>query len=166
MTQADCFHRHKRGTFHLARRKKIFCAFLCMALCATLPRAVFAETTNLSPYHPQAVVDYEEIDDFEVKSFPLRMSHPYEIVIPNTSLGQVIACRIYDAEDTDNPDLPETPGFAELLAERPEGIRVNRHSGSFRETQFVDSQNDRTHIYFAHKISDATFRCFNAYVAQ
>ncbi len=160
------FQSGKRGTFDLKPRGLITQTLLILAVFSALPKTAFAETTNRSPYNPRSVVDYEEIDDFEVKTFPLIMTHPYQIVIPNTSLGQVIACRIYDSENFDAPDLPETPGLAELFAERPEGIRINRHSGSFRDLQFVDSQNDRTHIYFSHKISDATFRCFNAYVGR
>lgn len=148
----------------MTRRVLIAHALLTVGLIEALPQAAFAETTNRSPYNSQSVVEYEEIDSFDVRSFPLRMSHSYEIVVPNTTLGQVIACRIYDEEDVETHDLPETPGLAGLFAERPEGIRINRHSGSFRDLQFVDSQNNSTHIYFSHKISDATFRCFNAHV--
>lgn len=147
----------------MIRREIIAHLFLTVALFAALPQTTFAESTNRSPYNSRAVVDYDEIDDFEVKSFPLRMAHPYEIVIPSTTLGQVIACRIYNSEDIEASNLPETPGLTALFAEQPEGVAINRHRTS-RNMQFVDSGDGKTHIFFTHKISAATFRCFNAHI--
>lgn len=141
------------GLFDLIRRDLVAHAFLIMALVVALPQIASAETTNLNTYNAGAVVNYEEINDFEVKSFPLRMAHPYEIIIPNTTLGQVIVCRIYDTQDDAGVNPPEMP----------EGVTISSHRTG-RDEQFVVSGNNATHVFFSNKISDATFRCFNVNV--
>ncbi|WP_170351747.1 hypothetical protein [Ruegeria atlantica] len=147
----------------MTRPKKIAHQLLPVLLFASLPFASIAGSTGRSPYNPRAVVTYDEIYEFEVRSFPLMMAHPYQVVIPNTSLGQVIACRIYQGSDVEASSLPDTPGASALLSEGSDGVTID-HRTTSRDMQFVDSGNPETHVHFSHKISDAVFRCFNVHI--
>ncbi|WP_180885865.1 hypothetical protein [Ruegeria sp. THAF57] len=142
-----------------------FCATLSFCLLSVSPSAAVAECSRSSPYNLQADITYEEIFDFEVKTYPRIMAHPYEIEIPDTTFGQLIACRIYQDGAHETAELPTTPGWASLFANRPE-TRIRNHQVTSREMQFVKSGPGKTHVFFSHKIPDAKFRCFVACVAN
>ena len=146
-----------RGT----TRRALVTAALFFALCWP----AVSETTNRSPYGAHRNVDFEEIEGFEVRAFPLRMAHPWEIVIPNTELGQVMACQISDGPPADPNSLPSKPGLGDLFADTPESMVLNSRTTN-RDLQFFDSGPGETRVYFAHKISDATFRCFKVWVTR
>ncbi|PJI86248.1 hypothetical protein BC777_2616 [Yoonia maricola] len=144
----------------MMKQYKVAHAVFALSLSLAISHAAFAESTNRSPYNSRAVVEYDEISDFVVKSFPLRMAHPYEIQVPNTTIGQVIACRINANGEELSSNLSQTPGLAALFEETPESVTINSHRTG-RDMQFVDSGNGTTSVFFSQKIPDAVFRCFN-----
>ncbi|MEJ6403508.1 hypothetical protein [Yoonia sp. 2307UL14-13] len=95
-------------------------------------------------------VIYEEIDDFEVRTFPFVMAHPYQITIPNTDFGHMIRCDIYDGEG----DL--LPNVTHWRMDP----KTNSNLTTF-SSQLDNSGNGETRFYFAHKVPDAKFRCFH-----
>lgn len=102
--------------------------------------------------HPDrgyAEVVYEAIHDFAVKTYPSRMAHPYEVVIPNTKFGRLIICRIYDGDEAAvfSPD-----DYHKTLSQNRNGTTLS--------TQITNTANGETRLYFAHKTQNATFRCF------
>lgn len=97
----------------------------------------------------QAETTFEEIDTFEVNSFPLILAHPYEIVIPDTSVGETILCQIFDADG-------EVVSFHERLKTAP--VQNFRNTTLYR--QRIASSAEETRMRFAHKVPNATFRCF------
>ncbi|WP_171240517.1 hypothetical protein [Ruegeria sp. HKCCA5491] len=141
------------------------CATLSFCLLSVLPSSAVAECSRSNAYSLQAEITYEEIFDFEVKSYPRIMAHPYEIKIPNTAFGQLIACRIYQDGESKTAELPTTPGWASLIANGPE-TRIRNHQITSRDMQFVKSGPGKTHVFFSHKFPDAKFRCFVACVAN
>ena len=107
------------------------------------------------PVTALAEVVCEEIHNFEVRSFSLRMAHPYEIVIPNTDFGQLIVCRIFDRDGNALPDQRRSPA----------GPRENSNQTGF-SMQMDNTGNGETRLYFSHKVPRATFRCFYARVER
>ena len=134
---------------------KAACAMGMKSRMTALHMCLGAVFLTALPVTALAEVVYEEIHDFQVRSFSLRMAHPYEIRIPNTDFGQLIVCRIFDRDGNVLPDQRPSPT----------GPRENSNQTGF-STQMDNTGNGETRLYFSHKVAGATFRCFYARVER
>lgn len=97
----------------------------------------------------EADVIYEEIDDIEVISFSLRLAHTYEVIIPNTVLGNMIRCDILNSNGESVPSHSST-GVGPKIRTIGDDLSIQTNRTEQNETSF----------YFANKILNATFQCF------
>jgi len=135
-----------------------------MFLGAMLPVAALCDVLKPEPSYLYGDLNFVETHTFEVRSFPLMMTHPYEIEVLNTGPRQLVVCEISESEEGNGSGLPVGTGTIGLSPAGSDEVRVNRyttrrgHTVRYQEIDFSRS-NSNTVLYFQDKIPNATFRC-------
>jgi len=139
------------------KSNRVFVTFFCLVFMS-LASVSNADLRRYYLNNENFKFDYVEIENFQVKKHPPLMSHPYEVVVPNTERGGLIGCTVF---------VPTAEG-GNVQSRSINNTNVNTrvHRGPTvlhgrENTQYIETRAGTTHLLFSVKAANATFRCFD-----
>ncbi|WP_174137343.1 hypothetical protein [Parasulfitobacter algicola] len=81
-------------------------------------------------------VTYELIQGVKLKTYSTFTEHPYEVMVPNTSFGDLMICQVFGAD-------------GEVISQK-----------------YANSRSNVTHVYFETKVSIKEAKCAYARVVE